>query len=739
MRRMAAAYLAAPVIPAEQGEIRLAPHQVDAASRVLALLGECGGAVLADATGLGKTFVAIAVARAIGPALIVAPASLRGMWRESLSRAGLEAEFVSYETLSRGEQHVAGRPALLVLDEAHHARNPKARRYAVIADLAWGTNVLMLSATPIHNRGRDLRALIALFIGSRAETMSEDEIRRFIVRRSSATLGASVLPALGAPEWLLVPRDPDTMRAIVELAPAVQASDGGAAHALMVLGLIRAWSSSEAALRASLRRRLRRAASFAVVLEAGRLPDRRELSSWPVVDDAIQLGFPELLRGDHSTVDVVRVRQALEKHCDGVRSIVRTLDRTCGAADNARIRHLASIRERHPSIPVVAFTQFADTAIATFHACAREGGAALVTGRGARIASGRVSVEEIVGGFDIAERDRAAAAVMPLQLLIATDVLSEGLSLRRAGVIVHLDLPWTMARLEQRVGRLRRIGSRHRSVKVFAIGPPVAARELLPVVRALQRKARLSSSMGDEELQSALPLLGARLTNATAAIIQRGESHSAEELRQVLKSWADLAVHPQLASTATKPSSFSGLALVRVAMRCRLLAVTIDGVSERPGDILAVVRTLSTRQQFVDRNPHDAVVPASRLVETWLDEQRGRDLAKPATEAPSAVHRVVLRALQDMLARSIRSERVMLSQRIENCRRLVTSARSIGAELALSRLLDSTTAFALDDLELLLQPRTPHKAPEDQTRLIALLGCGQAVDDGVSAFLSVDY
>jgi len=85
---MAEAYLAAPAITAELGGIRLAPHQVDAASRLLALLGEWGGAVLADATGLGKTFVAIAVARVMGPALVIAPAALRNMWKESLTRAG---------------------------------------------------------------------------------------------------------------------------------------------------------------------------------------------------------------------------------------------------------------------------------------------------------------------------------------------------------------------------------------------------------------------------------------------------------------------------------------------------------------------------------------------------------------------------------------------------------------------------------------------------------------------------
>jgi superfamily II DNA or RNA helicase len=154
MRRMAEAYLAAPAITVELGEVCLAPHQVDAASLLLALLGEWGGAVLADATGFGKTFVAIAVARVMGPALVIAPAALRNMWKESLTRAGVVAGVESYERFSRGDFAVSERPALLVLDEAHHARNPRARRYAALADLAWGTKVLLLTATDSHNRAR---------------------------------------------------------------------------------------------------------------------------------------------------------------------------------------------------------------------------------------------------------------------------------------------------------------------------------------------------------------------------------------------------------------------------------------------------------------------------------------------------------------------------------------------------------------------------------------------------------
>jgi len=43
-------------------------------------------------------------------------------------------------------------------------------------------------------------------------------------------------------------------------------------------------------------------------------------------------------------------------------------------------------------------------------------------------------------------------------ILIATDCLSQGQNLQEASIIIHFDLPWTPASLEQRNGRIDRIG-----------------------------------------------------------------------------------------------------------------------------------------------------------------------------------------------------------------------------------------------------------------------------------------
>jgi superfamily II DNA or RNA helicase len=54
-----------------------------------------------------------------------------------------------------------------------------------------------------------------------------------------------------------------------------------------------------------------------------------------------------------------------------------------------------------------------------------------------------------------------------LRLLIGTDAASEGLNLQRLGTLINLDLPWNPTRLEQRKGRIQRIGQKRDTVFVY--------------------------------------------------------------------------------------------------------------------------------------------------------------------------------------------------------------------------------------------------------------------------------
>lgn len=71
------------------------------------------------------------------------------------------------------------------------------------------------------------------------------------------------------------------------------------------------------------------------------------------------------------------------------------------------------------------------------------------------------AVVTIHGGMGREERRKAQEAFtqdVDVQVIIATDAAGEGINLQRAHLIVNYDLPWNPNRLEQRFGRIHRIG-----------------------------------------------------------------------------------------------------------------------------------------------------------------------------------------------------------------------------------------------------------------------------------------
>lgn len=66
-----------------------------------------------------------------------------------------------------------------------------------------------------------------------------------------------------------------------------------------------------------------------------------------------------------------------------------------------------------------------------------------------------------------------------LRILIATDVLAEGINLHRSNVIINYDLPWNPTRVLQRAGRVNRLGSQFPTVHIFNFFPTTHSDEHL--------------------------------------------------------------------------------------------------------------------------------------------------------------------------------------------------------------------------------------------------------------------
>lgn len=469
------------------GAVTLRPHQRLAVTRVRRALDELGGALLADEPGLGKSYVALAVAREIGDALLVCPASLRPTWVAAMRAADVRLPMVSHEALSRGA--LAAPARLVVVDEAHHFRNPATRRYRALATLAADALVLLLTATPVHNSRRDLDALLALFRG-RVRVPDDALLARCVVRRTHADTAIETLPAIQPTAPIDVEDDAGIVERIAALPPPLSIAGGADAAALVQMTLLRQWASSAAALRGGIDRHLARTDALVATLETGRLPTRRELASWTIGDDAMQLAFPELMASRE--VAPARLTEAAMRHRAAVAEL-RDLARDA-TIDERRATLLHATLRVHPHARVLCFAQFEETVRMYWRALRHLPGVCALSSRGATIAGGTLSRREALARF----APLANGAPLPrradeIRVLLATDMLSEGVNLQDASVVVHLDLPWTPARIHQRVGRVVRLGSAHERVSVYAIRAPNAAARMLAIERRLRAKSSAAS------------------------------------------------------------------------------------------------------------------------------------------------------------------------------------------------------------------------------------------------------
>ncbi|HWC72556.1 MAG TPA: SNF2-related protein, partial [Gemmatimonadales bacterium] len=262
----------------------LAPHQIPAADRLTAIIARHGGAVLADEVGLGKSYIALAIALARNePFALVVPAVLLPQWRGLLGRFGVQdVPIITHESLSKTPYRpVSPFPVpyrLVVVDEAHRFRNPETNRYRALARFVVASRVLLVTATPIHNRIADLLHLFRLFVRDhgmaalgvpslRAAAQHDDvnslagaAAARLIVARSRERVQSGYN---GGPVTLAFPRTSDeqvragttTDAVLRELVQGItQLRAGGTAAPLLRLMLLRRLGSSVPAFRSALLR-----------------------------------------------------------------------------------------------------------------------------------------------------------------------------------------------------------------------------------------------------------------------------------------------------------------------------------------------------------------------------------------------------------------------------------------------------------------------------------------------------
>ena len=175
---------------------------------------------------------------------------------------------------------------------------------------------------------------------------------------------------------------------------------------------------------------------------------------------------------------------------------------------------------------LLVFTSFVDAARGLFSRLARRGGAGarigLLTGGGAEATGlGRTSSTDILSRFSPLSQGLTSSPFpwhQRLQVLIATDCLSEGVDLHDCGRVVLADLPYTPLSVEQRIGRLLRAGGPHERVEVY-VPRPSNWPDSLGMRRRLNQRLDIAR-------ESNLPFVGAEVLSSG----ERGPVRRSEDL-----------------------------------------------------------------------------------------------------------------------------------------------------------------------------------------------------------------
>jgi hypothetical protein len=218
-------------------------------------------------------------------------------------------------------------------------------------------------------------------------------------------------------------------------------------------------------------------------------------------------------------VDRVRWRQDLLEDRDRLETLLNSARQVLPARDDKldRLKNLIEQKVRNPINPgnkkIIVFTAFADTADYLYRQLSgwmQENlglHTALVTGAGrnkATLPGLRTDLGSILTAFSPRSKERPSelADEGDLDLLIATDCISEGQNLQDCDYLINYDIHWNPVRIIQRFGRIDRIGSPNSCIQLVNFWPNIELEEYINLEQRVSGRMVLLdiSATGEENL-----------------------------------------------------------------------------------------------------------------------------------------------------------------------------------------------------------------------------------------------
>ncbi|MDW4909407.1 helicase-related protein [Streptomyces sp. ADMS] len=511
-QRISLAGLFDPMLAVATSDVQPLPHQIRA------VYGELMPRtplrfLLADDPGAGKTIMAglyikeLLLRDDVKQCLIVAPGGLVDQWQDELFfKFGLRFDLLTnqlidsqlhlnvFETnplliarmdqLSRNEHLKAQLQEtewdLIVVDEAHRmgghyfgGKVEKTKRFQLGEMLREITrHLLLMTATPHSGKEEDFQLFLTLldrdrFEGRQKRSVDVSGIMRRMIKEDLLTFeGRKLFPEriaetvpyeLTALEYDLYEDVTHYVREGMNRADRIGGKrKNTVGFALTVLQ--RRLASSPEAIYKSLVRRTER-----LERKKQEILDGTWRESTPTIDladfDNGELNAEEIEETEEELLDAATAAQTVEElnvELIELRALVKTAQRVREAGTDRKWTELSALLRDHALVTdangqprkLIIFTEHRDTL-------------QYLQGKIGSLLGKPDAVKAIHGGVRRAERRQITEEFTKnrdVQILLATDAAGEGLNLQAAHLMVNYDLPWNPNRIEQRFGRIHRIG-----------------------------------------------------------------------------------------------------------------------------------------------------------------------------------------------------------------------------------------------------------------------------------------
>lgn len=211
-----------------------------------------------------------------------------------------------------------------------------------------------------------------------------------------------------------------------------------------------------------------------------------------------------LPRLDAKKYDRRRLHDDLQHDIDALTEIWNAI-RDIRSDRDAKLRRLKDLLEGElRGQKVLVFTYYKDTAHYLYEALMDAENA------GWRAEAGNPTIRRIDSSVKVADRHRLVRNFAPVasgqpdivgtddevDVLISTDVLSEGQNLQDCGVLINYDLHWNPTRMVQRAGRIDRLGSPFEELTVYNMFPEKELEDLLGILARLTEKIEVINESG---------------------------------------------------------------------------------------------------------------------------------------------------------------------------------------------------------------------------------------------------